>query len=159
MGMFTNYENLANNYSPNNICSGPPKCHPDEQKLNPCNPNKPYSEYNIEGELVGYFWYYGDAVDLEFNIDGQVTYEGNDSYVTAEDFLKDKQIVIRLFNFRRELLDERYYKGSTKVIYSIDKDFSKKLVRSTYYISVLVTNSNDLNYTLFAQQDCTLIVK
>lgn len=55
----------------------------------PCNLNKkhinrsckkPYEEYNAEGELVGYFWYYGEAINLQFEITGEVTIE-NDAIV------------------------------------------------------------------------------
>lgn len=158
MGMFTNYESLAENCTPNNMCKPcPPPCE-SNSKLDPCIPNKPYADYSIDGELIGYWWYYGDAVNLEFNIDGEVTFEGSDEYITAEDFLKDKQVVVRLFNFRREMIAEKTYPGSTKIIFSIDKEFSKKLVRSNYYCSLLIT-SDDLNYTLFYQEDSKLTVK
>ena len=160
MGMFSNYENIAQNYTPNNVCPPcPPKPCAPPSKLDPCIPNKPYADYNAEGELIGYWWYYGDAVDLQFDIDGEVVYEGSEQYIPVGDFLKDKQIIVRLFNFRREMIAEKFYPGSTQIIFSIDKELSKKLVKSVYYCSLLITNNEDLNYTLFYQSDCTLTVK
>lgn len=34
---------------------------------------KPYEEVNIDGEVTAYYWYYGDAVNLEFDILGELT--------------------------------------------------------------------------------------
>lgn len=115
MGMFTNYENLQDNYIPNNICPPTPcpsPC-PPESKLQPCKPKLPYEEYNATGDLIGYWWYYGDTLNLEFNIEGELVVEGNNQYVDASDFLKDKQITVQLFNFRRELIDSKTYAGNT----------------------------------------------
>lgn len=60
MGMFTNYDMNSTT------------CPLKEPKEQYCN-NVPYAEYNAEGELVGYYWYYGDTVNLQFNVSGEVT--------------------------------------------------------------------------------------
>jgi hypothetical protein len=56
MGMFDGYQNLNNQYTPNNLCSNTPQppCPNKYDCLEPCKPNKPYEEYNAKGELVGY---------------------------------------------------------------------------------------------------------
>ncbi len=79
MGMFLNYDNLAKNYIPNNIINSK-TCGKSYTKLDPIAASKPYEEYNAKGELVGYFWRYGETLKLEFNIDGEVTVE-NDAKV------------------------------------------------------------------------------
>ena len=71
---------------------------------------KPYEEYDVSGNLIGYWWYYGNTINLEFNIEGEVTYEGNDSYINAKEFLKDKQIEIKLFNLEEKKLFQRFLK-------------------------------------------------
>lgn len=74
--MFLNYQNIAGNYTPNNItCSFP--VGKSYTKLDPLQASKPYEEYNTKGELVGYFWRYGEALNLEFNIDGEITVESD----------------------------------------------------------------------------------
>ena len=45
MGMFSNYNNLKNNYSPTNSCN---------IDLNKTRYHKPYEDYNELGELIGY---------------------------------------------------------------------------------------------------------
>lgn len=74
--MFDNYDNLQQNYVPNNLDKKfptPRHC----PKVMPCRPDKPYEMYNELGELIGYFWYYGDTVTLQFDIFGEYTVEQN----------------------------------------------------------------------------------
>lgn len=74
--MFLNYQNIASNYTPNNItCSFP--VGQSYTKLDPVKASKPYEEYNVKGELVGYFWHYGESLNLEFNIDGEIAVESD----------------------------------------------------------------------------------
>ena len=74
MGMFLNYQDISNNYTPNNlICSFP--VGKSYTKLDPYASSKPYEEYDVHGNLIGYFWHYGETLNLEFNIDGEITVE------------------------------------------------------------------------------------
>ena len=76
MSMFLNYHNIADNHKPNNtICSFP--VGKSYTKLAPVKASKPYEEYNAKGELIGYFWRQGETLNLEFNIEGEVTVESD----------------------------------------------------------------------------------
>ena len=72
--MFLNYQNLADNYIPNNLINAFPY-RTKETKLDPITASKPFEEYNAKGELIGYFWRYGETLNLEFNIEGEITIE------------------------------------------------------------------------------------
>ena len=76
---------------------------------------------------------YNQTLDSEFVYpeDGQ-----RNVYIDAEDFLKDKQAVVKLYNFRREIIDTKTYQASTNIKYVIDKEFSQKLVRGNYFVSL-----------------------
>lgn len=76
VGMFKNYRDIAANYVPNNlVCSfNTPKSY---TKLDPIQASKPYEEYNTKGELIGYSWYQGETLNLEFNIDGEIVVESD----------------------------------------------------------------------------------
>ena len=152
MGMFDSYETLNNNYVPQNKKPIPP-CSPENSVFEPLRPRKPYEEINAKGELIGYYWYYGDTVNLDFTIEGDI-------YGSVESFLQDKVIRIELYNFRGELITFKTFEGSTNVIFPIDEELSKKLVKGTYTCSLSVLNSlTGMNKTLIHQEDCTLIVK
>lgn len=80
--MFDSYEHLQDNYIPNNL----DRCRPKPCKdsvLEPLTLKKPYEEYNAEGDLSGYWWYYGDVLNLEFNITGDIVVEDNAIIYTA----------------------------------------------------------------------------
>lgn len=215
MGMFLNYQNLADNYIPNNLINAFPRRMSDS-KLDPLDASKPFEEYNTKGELIGYFWRYGETLNLEFNIDGEITLE-NDAlifktrgqtpnektmgkvgqrlyniidlrswtcvaktngrylwnedeqftyplrsnrsvYLSAEDYLKDKEVEVTLYNFRMEPICKKVFPGRPTVIFGIDKELSQHLVKGIYYCSVAVFNDS-VYYTIFDSNDCNLLVK
>lgn len=215
MGMFLNYKDIAKNYVPNNlVCSFP--VGKSYTKLDPIQASKPYEEYNINGDLIGYFWRYGETLNLEFNIDGEITVEsgsiiltskgevpsetvgsihqraynvtdkkswtctfidtdekrvwsldedefkypeqGESVYVTASDYLEDKQVEVTLYNFRMEPVYSQVFTGQTKIILPITTELSKKLLKGIYYCSLVVFNDT-VNLPIFSSNDCTLLVK
>lgn len=215
MGMFLHYQNISDCYTPNNlVCSFPVS--ETYSKLCPVKASKPYEHYNAKGELIGYFWHYGDTLNLEFNLDGEITVESDsiifhnsgefptlstvgklnqraynivdfrswtcisvDSdnyiweedevfeydeesnksiYVSAEQFLEDKFVELILYNFRLEPIYKEITKAGTSVIFGIDSELSKKLLKGVYYCSLAVFN-DDMYKSVFTTHDCTFLVK
>ena len=157
MSMFDTYKELPEGYVPNNIkptdnlsCAYP--------KLEPCRPTKPYEEYNAEGQLIGYYWYYGDEINLEFNIDGEVTSLEDNTYIELDEFLSSKKAVLRLLDFRNDIIVERVMEASTKVIFQVDKELSKQLVRGVYYCTLTIVG-DDFQKTIFSNEDAIFNVK
>lgn len=170
-GMFDSFKDLSNqkpsnktpccdqetNFEPS-ISPAPQPCVPST--LQPAKPKMPFESYNAKGELDGYWWYQGDTMTLEFNITGEVVIEGDEMYVPAEEFLKDKKILFTLYNFRREEILTKEYEGSTKIVFDIDYKLTRELSKGTYYCSLQVYDINELfAKTIYAQQDCTLTIK
>lgn len=215
MSMFLNYHNIADNYIPNNTIRSFP-VGKSYTKLSPIKASKPYEEYNINGDLIGYFWRQGETLNLEFNIDGEVTVESdaivyvcsgdypdintkgyicqrayntadlrswtctsivedcyiweedpefvfdeessNSIYVDARDFLADKYLDFKIYNFRLEPIYEKTLPGTTKAIIPITSDLSKRMKKGIYYCSLTVINDTT-NLPIFTSKDCTLLVK
>ena len=66
--MFDNFTNINTTFTPN-----PFECkYPQSNQLDRCiqttSPNKPFEIKDASGKLTGYFWYYGNSVDLVFDI-------------------------------------------------------------------------------------------
>lgn len=164
MGMFDGYDSLAGNYAPSNLKPPIKPNKPCNNKLDPKHPNKPFEDYNAEGELIGYWWYYGNTLDLEFTIEQEVVFEGSDTYITAEDFMKSVKpnVVINLYNFRREIIFTLTTPEveDTVIKFPITEELSKSLVPGTYYCSLtLVKEEIDYTDTIVKLEDCTLTVK
>lgn len=213
--MFLNYHNIADNYQPNNLIKAFPYTI-KESKLDPIAASKPYEDYNAKGELTGYFWRFGETLNLEFNIDGEITIEddalvlkvkgqvptestmgkvnqkaynivdlrswkcistsgvrytwvedsefeyplsgGRTIYLSSEDYLKDKNVEVTLYNFRLEPITSKVFPGAPTIIFSIDRELSQQLVKGIYYCSVKVFNANTC-LTIFDSNDCNLVVK
>ena len=59
-----------------------------------CYSNRvPYAEYNANNELVGYYWYYGDTVDIQFDVTGEVTIEPDSIvYIASGDMPQENTV-------------------------------------------------------------------
>lgn len=215
MGMFLNYQNIAKNYVPNNLINAFPSMM-NGSKLDPLDASKPFEEYNAKGELTGYFWRQGETLNLEFNIDGEITLEADailltahgqapttqtmgkvgqkaynivdlkswkcvavsamqfiwqedieftyplnsdrSVYISAADYLKDKEVEVTLYNFRLEPICKKVFAARPTIVFSIDRELSAVLPKGIYHCSVTVFNK-DVCYTVFDANDCDLLVK
>lgn len=212
--MFLNYQNIAKNYTPNNlICSYP--VGKSYTKLAPIEASKPYEEYDAKGNIIGYFWHFGDTLNLEFNITGEVTvesdailltsgvvptkalqgyvgqrcynlqelrswtcveasdnnyiweedqeftypeFEGKSVYVPSDDYLSDKTIDVTIYNFRYQPVYKQSFRGSSKIVFEITPELSKKFKPGIYYCDVVAYNQVS-SETIFSTDDCKLLVK
>lgn len=169
-GMFDSFKKPTNDI-PSNINCFPPKTDGEHEELcpsfkPPINPNlKPYKpeipfeDYNAHGELVGYWWYEGDQIQLEFNIEGEVVIGDSENYITAEEFLQNKKITFKLFNFRREEIISTDYDASTTITFTIDEVLAKKLKKGVYYCSLDIWDGIAFNRTIYTQESCSLTIK
>ena len=62
--MFTNYNYINDNVIPNN----------NPKKTCSCNYREPFANYNAKGDIIGYYWYFGNTLTLDFNITGEVVF-------------------------------------------------------------------------------------
>ena len=141
MSIFSNYidannQNIETTYTP--------------PQFNLIRSNKPYVSYDEYGIQDGYFWYYGDIINLEFTIEGNVT---------DEEFLSDKKVVVTLYNFRYQVIDEKVFDGNSVITYEIDSELSQKIIPGVYYCSLKIIQDTTTIYTLFGPNDCVLTVK
>ena len=146
MGLFDKFDNIYNT----NISAS--------QVSNLKVGSIPYEDYDVDGNLIGYYWHYGDTVELHFLIDGEVTLENE--YVTAEDFLSGKNAKIVIYNFRYEPLFETVVDASTDIKMIVDEETSNKLLRGVYYIILTVFKDNEAIYIPIVENgDCKITVK
>ena len=158
--MFTNYENLSADYIPSNLS----KAHfkpISYSKLLKTELTKPYELYNAKNELEGYYWYYGDTIELDFSIDGEVlgiNGEHTGQYVTAADYLLNKIATLTIYNFRMEAIYTKTSNAAEEISLTIDPELSQKLLRGIYYCSLVVSDFAS-HETIFSPQDCKFLVK
>lgn len=177
--MFNSFSNVDTTYSPNIF---QPKYPPlnREERIQSINPNKPYEVLNSDGTLKGYFWYYGNSVDLIFDIIGEVTLEQGDYYLNVSQIVNTLDISATLYNQRHEpviyfsngldaeyplevrtvSLNESSGETSIEVKLPITKDMSSaKIPRGTYYLELIVSHLGGYCETLFDVDACTFEVR
>lgn len=165
--MFSNFTNISTTYNPNPFQPNYPQalCNCNAE-ASPVKLNKPYEILSPDRlTVLGYFWYYGNSVDLVFNLEGQVTLEATDNYLTVGDLINSLTLVMTIYNFRYEPImqfstDPLISKnqlivnsngdvtGST-ITASITNELSSQLVKGIYYIDLVASLANGYNETLF----------
>ena len=146
-----------------------------EEKIQSVSPNKPSEVIGRDGVLKGYFWYYGNSVDLTFDVTGEVTLE-NGEYFPVYDPTLASLLDFRatIYNsrhepimcFGRSELDNDYalkvdvLENSVKVTLSITKEASSlKMPRGNYYLDLIAEYAGGYCETLFDVDACTFEVR
>ncbi len=126
--------------------------------IEPKAPNKPYELTNDLGEVIGYYWYYGESIDLVLSIDGEVTDETSSTYIPAADFVNGKKIKFTLYNFRHEEIFTKTVEASTEVKVEIDSQLSQTICRGNYYGEFTLFDITT-NIVLIPQEKLSISIK
>ena len=75
-------------------------------------------------------------------------------YMPATEYVKDKNVVVTLFNCRMEPVHTWYPDvNNSKILCYVDKDLSESLAKGIYYCSVIVEDEL-VRFSLFDTNDC-----
>ena len=160
--MFDNFNNVKTTYQVNPYAPQyPPQKMPTQIVQN--NPNKPYEVVDARGVLTGYFWYYGNSVDLTWDIVGEVT-TTQDNYVDVVDMVKYLIITATIYDWKMCKVEEvklipTIEDNKASVTLSINGELSQKLVKGVYEISLTASNAQGYNETLFDTGVCKFEVR
>ena len=160
--MFDNFNNIKTTYQVNPYAPQyPPQKMPTQIVQN--NPNKPYEVVDARGVLTGYFWYYGNSVDLIWDIVGEVT-TTQDNYVDVVDMVKYLIITATIYDCKMCKVEEvklipTIEDNKASVTLSINGELSQKLVKGVYEISLTASNAQGYNETLFDTGVCKFEVR
>lgn len=154
--MFENFQNIPTSYTPNNYQKQYPNI--QDSNIEPVNPNKPYELKNIKGEIIGYFWYYGNSVNLTFDIEG--VYTNGNSYTEVADYLQNCTLTATIFDLKWNIAHQEALTpiGNTATL-SLNNEKSSKLVKGKYTIQLVATHPTGYNETIFGTNDCILEVR
>ena len=79
-------------------------------------------------------------------------------YVSASDYLSDKQLELKLLNFRLEPIYSQVFSGTSKLVFTVDKELAAKLRKGIYYCSLAVV-TDTIKTVVFEATDCKLLIK
>lgn len=143
---------------------------------------KPLEEYNAKNELIGYSWYYGDEIVLEFETTGTVDYATDiydssynpsddssdehsvrnvfgDFYEDVEDYLSKGILKLELYDFRREKVFEQCLPGSSDVKFLITAKSSERLFKGVYRCKLTFIGEQCAIQTLINPEDYIIMIK
>lgn len=168
MGMFDNYNNNNNtnintSFTPNPFAPQYPPVKTSQQIIQN-NPNKPYEVVDSRGNLTGYFWYYGNSIELVWDIIGEATYGQSNQYINVSDVVAYNTIIATIYDWRHQIIEKikllpNIVDDNVTVTLPINGDLSQKLVKGVYTISLTMSNNQGYNETLFDTNVCNFEVR
>ena len=161
--MFESYQNLNPQYTPNNYQT----CACTNKNIEKAVPNKPYEVYDQSGNLIGYFWYYGNSFVLTFDVVGEATFYENDSFVDVFDVLKDCNTTLTVYDnwwnivYQNTKESKELIKTDSgcSISFEITEEISKTLLKGKYRMELVVSNKLGYNETIFANDTCIFEVR
>lgn len=120
------FESYKNNIQPTHGNYG---CRVDNQIM-----KKPLGVYDVNNNLVGYKWTYGDSITLEFNITGCITDDLSSQYESVTQYFNGKYFQFLMFDYRHNVVIDRIYSSTADsknytmlLLKPIDWDVNKTL--------------------------------
>ena len=139
--MFRNYQDIPDSYIPSNTT---------KSLCMDRVPENPIAVYDANGVIIGYSWYYGDNIVLEFKTTGEVTEDSNLTTESLDYYLRGKKFELSFINFRYETVCTMTIDADEIVKFYIEGDIYKNLCRGVYTLKLnLLDESKQIVTTLF----------
>lgn len=139
--MFRNYQDIPDSYIPSNTT---------KSLCMDRVPENPIAVYDANGVIIGYSWYYGDNIVLEFKTTGEVTEDSNLTTESLDYYLRGKKFELSFINFRYETVYTMTIDADEIVKFYIEGDIYKNLCRGVYTLKLnLLDESKQIVTTLF----------
>lgn len=154
--MFVSFDTQNPDIIPNNTYNHYPPPPPPPPHL----VDQPYLIYNMKNEFIGFYWYYGETINLNFVYNpmfplvlplGQT--------VPFYKFIEGKTIKVTIYNFRMEEIASNLIPPEAElksISIRIDPELSQKMVRGLYYMQAeIYTEKDDSEKEDDSQSDTT----
>lgn len=136
-------------YTYNNLCEKPtPVYYPD-----------PINTYDLNGNLVGYTWNYGDAIELSIHLNNTVLHADKEHLDLFEKYLADKEVEINFIDMRGEVKYTFYAPASLHTKLKLNYNEETMIERNQYKCSLVLINPYDMSRINLLTQPYSVYVK
>lgn len=173
--MFEKYDTVPEGYIPNNFKKYLNRDNRND-KLIVIKVDSPYAIINVNNDLLGYSWNYGDVLNLQFQLIGKFNAENNTpiyfisnnkeklpdepqvTQIDVSEFIKGKTATMELLNFRQEVIYTETVDASEVLVLNINSDFYNKVNKGVYTLNIYL-ESEESRVTIFESDDCIILIK
>lgn len=113
-----------------------------------------------------YYWFKGETIRMVWDIAGDVLNTANNTYIAAADFMADKTVVVRMFNYMgKEIKKWTLENPGTTIEVEIGDDeatenyFARDLSTGTYQFGVEIKSLSGMSIELVNRADCSVEVR
>ena len=107
---------------------------------------------------TGYYWYYGEPITLEFDIEGELVDDESDTYSTVEEYAAAFPRLLTITDFRGRTVIEQTLPATEKLSYTLSQQQTLLLGPGAYRLSLHLLLSNGTRLTLIGQDECNITI-
>lgn len=137
-------------------CIQEPQEIPEEERITDrdCDPPRE------EDDGKGFYWYRGETVELVWDITGDVLNDETQEVIPAADFLLDKTVKVKMFNFiGRKIHEWDIQNPTTEIKIAIDDELAAELKTGTYKFTITIYNSIGMVCEVFSKSDADFEIR
>ena len=136
-------------YNYNNSCEKPtPAYYPD-----------PINTFDLNGDLIGYTWNYGDAVELSIHLNNTVLHADKDHIDLFEKYLSDKEVEVTFVDMRGNVKYTFYTPAKLHTTLRLNYNDETLIERNEYKCNLVLINPYDMSRISLLTQPYSVYVK
>lgn len=136
-------------YNYNNSC----------EKRKPIYYPDPINTYDLNGNLIGYTWNYGDAIELSIHLNNTVLHSDKEHLDLFEKYLSDKEVEINFIDMRGEVKYTFYVPASLHTKLKLNYSDETLIERNEYKCTLVLINPYDLSRINLLEKPYSVYVK
>ena len=119
----------------------------------------PINTYNLKGELIGYTWNYGDAIELSIHLNNTILHSDKKHLDLFEKYLSDKEVEINFIDMRGEVKYTFYAPASLHTKLKLNYSDETLIERNEYKCTLVLINPYDLSRINLLEKPYSVYVK
>lgn len=119
----------------------------------------PINTYDLNGNLIGYTWNYGDAIELAIHLNNTVLHSDKEHIDLFEKYLSDKEVEINFIDMRGEVKYTFYVPASLHTKLKLNYSDETLIERNEYKCTLVLINPYDLSRINLLEKPYSVYVK
>lgn len=128
-------------------------------ELVPCYYPDPINTYNLNGELIGYTWNYGDSIELSIHLNNTVLYADKKHLDLFEKYLDGKEVEVNFVDMRGETRYIFYIPAKLNTSLKLNYSEDTMIARNQYKCNLVLINPYDMSRINLLKEPYNVYVK
>ena len=129
------------------------------EKKKPIYYMDPINTFNIKGEMIGYTWNYGDAIELSIHLNNTVLHSDKDHLDLFKKYLSDKEVEVNFIDMRGNVKYTFYVPAKLNTSLKLNYSEETMIDRNEYKCTLVLVNPYDMSRINLLTEPYSVYVK